>query len=74
MYRTADDYILALEIAVTERNDKIERLRNTTFWSYAHKLASSMRKIAKEKKELEKKVHDLELQIKSISGNEGDKQ
>lgn len=65
MYRTADDYILALEIAVTERNEKIDRLRKTMFWGYAHKLACSNRKLAQEKKELEHKVKELEMQIKN---------
>ena len=73
MYRTADDYILALEIAVHERNDKIEHLRKTTSWNYAHKLACNNRKLAQEKKELERKVKDLEVQINSISENGGEK-
>ena len=74
MYRTADDYILALEIAVTERNAKIDRLRRTTFWKYGNKLARECLKLRKEKKELEKRVDELEMYIRSISKDGGEEE
>ena len=56
MYRSADDYILALEIAVTERNHKIENIKKTSWYRYAHKLACNNRVMSMKIKELEKQI------------------
>ena len=60
MYRTADDYILALEINDTNLKRQVNNLKKTLWWKEIHKLRRINREIQLMNKQLQKKL-DAEL-------------
>ena len=51
-YRTADDYILALETKVTDQDRQMQNLKKTIWWV-------NVRKLRSEKMELQKRIKRL---------------
>ena len=60
MYRTADDYILALEIEVTDLKKQIENLKKTLWWKYIHKIRSANRELQLRIKRLGERLEELD--------------
>jgi len=60
MYRTADDYILALEIEVTDLKNQINNLKKTLWWKYIHKIRCTNRELQSRNKRLEERLEELE--------------
>lgn len=60
MYRTADDYILALETKVADQKKKIETLKKTVWWTHVYRLACQKRDLQLRLKALAEKYEALE--------------
>lgn len=60
MYRTADDYILALEIKVTDLKHQIENLKKTLWWKQVYKLRCLNKELQFRIKRLGERIEELE--------------
>ena len=61
-YRTADDYILALETRVTEQKRQIASLKKNMWWKTAYRLRCEKRKLSLMVTELREKLNALEME------------
>jgi hypothetical protein len=62
-YRTADDYILALEIANNDKSEQIVKLKKTLWWKVVNKLRCTVRKKNNEISALSYQVREMECDL-----------
>ena len=62
-YRTADDYILALEIANNDKSEQIVKLKKTLWWKVVNKLRCTVRKKNNEISALSYQIREMECDL-----------